>query len=387
MERAEAVKRKYIEVFGTEPEHMVVAPGRVNLIGEHTDYNDGFVLPAAIDYNIIIACGSTADESITVHSANFNRSTSFGFENIERDSTNSWCDYVKGVAWALLKDGIQLTGANMVIDGNVPQSSGLSSSAALEVATAFAFQVMNGFEMSGPAMALLCQAAENGFVGVKCGIMDQFISRLGVKDHALFIDCRSLEYEAVPVPMSGVKFVIVDTRRKRGLVDSEYNIRRENCEEAVAILKEHLPEISALRDVTVDDFERLSSDMPIVVRNRAEHVIKENDRVLQSVHALKTGDLRRFGDLMNESHDSLRDLYNVSCDEADLIVAIARTIPGVYGSRMTGAGFGGCTVSLIEDGAVESFIKTVSEAYEHETGIVPGVYVCTLREGAHELQM
>ncbi|MHB0911954.1 MAG: galactokinase [Armatimonadota bacterium] len=382
MTRAESVQTKYIETFGASPEHVIAAPGRVNLIGEHTDYNDGFVLPVALDYSVIIACSPRVDDRVNAYSMNFGTTASFSLEKIEKDPKSSWCDYIKGVARMLLDKRIELAGADMVLEGNVPQGSGLSSSAALEVATAYALQAMNGFPMSGPEMALLSQAAENKFVGVNCGIMDQFISRLGVKDHALFIDCRTLEYEPVPIPMQGVRFVIVDSRKKRGLVDSEYNTRRTQCEEAVSILSEYLPGIKALRDVSVEDFRRFGGNLPAETAKRAEHVIGENDRVLRSVRALTNGDLGLFGRLMNESHDSLRDLFEVSCRELNTIVDAARGVPGVYGSRMTGAGFGGCTVSLVAKDAVEEFAARVPKEYEARTGITPTVYICSAENGA-----
>jgi galactokinase len=382
--RIESIRNSFIRAFGEEPERVISAPGRVNLIGEHTDYNDGYVLPAAIDYSVLAACSRIPGDTIHVHSDNFDSTTSFTLSAIEKDPAHPWCDYVKGVVRMLLDRGIELGGARLVLGGNVPQGAGLSSSAALEVAVAYAFQTMFGFQMSGPDMALLCQAAENKFVGMNCGIMDQFISRLGIKDSALFIDCRSLEYRPVPIP-SGAKVVIVDSRKKRGLVDSEYNARRKQCEDAVVMLRRDLPGIRALRDVSLRDFNRLSGSLPADVRRRAEHVIGENERVLQSVEALQSGDLATFGRLMNESHDSLRDLFQVSCRELDIIVEIARSLDGVYGSRMTGAGFGGCTVSLVSDDSVTDFTEAVVGEYKTQTGLNADVYVCTPQAGAGEV--
>jgi len=381
-QRVKEITEKFNEVFASAPEVIVRAPGRVNLIGEHTDYNDGYVLPVAIDRDILIAASSTKDLTVSLYSVNFDRVSAFSLNHIERARTNKWSNYIRGVAWMLKKRRKHIHGANMAIQGDVPLGAGLSSSAALEVAAAMAFQTLYGFEMTGEEMALLCQAAENEFVGVNCGIMDQFISRLGKKDHALFIDCRTLESAPVPVSSDNAKVIVADTMRKRGLVNSEYNIRREQCEEAVSILKSYLPGIRALRDVTVSDFRRYGFQLPPTVRRRAEHVVMENERVLKSIEALRHGKLSLFGRLMNQSHESLRDLYEVSCRELDALVEAAWKIPGVYGSRMTGAGFGGCTVSLVANDSVDIFLQRVPEEYRARTGITPTVYVCAASNGA-----
>jgi len=285
----------------------------------------------------------------------------------------------------LQKRGFTVKGANLAIQGDIPLAAGLSSSGALEVASAMVFQRLNELEMSGPEMAQLCQAAENEFVGVNCGIMDQFISRLGVKNHALFVDCRTLEYEAVAIHGHDVRFIVADTLKKRGLVDSEYNMRREQCEEAVSLLKTYLPNITALRDLTIPDLKRYGDRLPPTIRRRAKHVVTENDRVLKSVKALRDGDLDLFGKLMNQSHESLRDLYEVSCRELDVMAEAAWRIPGVYGSRMTGAGFGGCTVSVVANEAVEEFLERVPAEYKARIGVTPTVYVCTPENGAEVL--
>jgi galactokinase len=383
--RLQALSEGFKKTFGAPPEIIVSAPGRVNLIGEHTDYNDGYVLPIAINREILIAASPTSTQSVNVYSADFDKSSSFSLDNITHDEVNGWSNYIRGVADTLIKRRCRIQGANMAIQGDVPLGSGLSSSAALEVAAATAFQAINGFEMSGAEMALLCQTAENQFVGVNCGIMDHFISRLGKKDHALFVDCRSLDHELVPMPASGVKVIVSDTRKSRGLVDSEYNLRRAQCEEAVALLGKHIPGIKALRDVTMPDLQRYGGDLPPIARQRAEYVIAENDRVLGSVDALKRGDIVLFGRLMNEAHEGVRDLYEVSCRELDIMVEAAQRIVGVYGSRMTGAGFGGCTVSLVADSAVEEFLEQVPREYHARTGIEPIVYVCSSEDGSQVL--
>lgn len=380
--RIELLTEKFTEVYGSPPQLIVRAPGRVNLIGEHTDYNDGYVLPIAIDRDILIASAPSSDAAICLHSVNLDRVSVCPLDRIEKDPENEWSNYSRGVAYMLLQRRRPISGANLAIHGDVPMAAGLSSSAALEVASALTFQMLNGFEMSGPEMALLCQAAENEFVGVNCGIMDQFVSRLGMKNHALFVDCRTLEYETVPLPATGIKVIVADTLKKRGLVDSEYNVRRAQCEEAVSILKTYLPNIRALRDVTTLDFRKYGSELPPTVRRRAQHVITENARVLESIDALRHGKLAVFGRLMNQSHESLRDMYEVSCRELDVLVEAAWKIRGVYGSRMTGAGFGGCTVSLVADDAVEEFLDRVPWEYRARIGVTPNIYVCTPEGGA-----
>jgi len=383
--RTLCLTNKFIEIYGVPPQTIVRAPGRVNLIGEHTDYNDGYVLPIAIDRDILIGAAPSAEPTVCLYSVNFDRISMFSLDDIMRDPVNDWSDYPRGVAYMLQKRRKKIGGANLVIQGDIPLAAGLSSSAALEVASAMAFQALDEFEMSGPEMALLCQAAENEFVGVNCGIMDQFISRLGRKNHALFIDCRTLEHEAVPLPEDGIKVIVADTLKKRGLVDSEYNVRRAQCEEAVSILRTYLPSIKALRDVTAPDFRRYGRELPPTVRRRAEHVIMENSRVLESVEALRHGKLALFGRLMNQSHESLCDKYEVSCRELDALAEAAWRIPGVYGSRMTGAGFGGCTVSLVAADAVEEFLERVPAEYRARIGVTPSVYVCTPEGGAEVL--
>lgn len=380
--RINLVTDKFVEVYGAPPQVIVRAPGRVNLIGEHTDYNDGYVLPIAIDRDVLIAASPTAEPSVCLHSINFDRISVFSLDEIVKDTENEWSNYTRGVASMLLQKGFKIGGANMTIQGDVPLASGLSSSAALEVASALTFQALYDFEMTGPEMAQLCQWSENEFVGVNCGIMDQFISRLGTRNHALLVDCRTLGYEAVPLSSEGIKIIVADSLKKRGLVDSEYNARRAQCEEAVTMLKAYLPKTMALRDVTSHDFRKYSRELPPTVRRRAEHVITENQRVLDSIDALKHGKLELFGCLMNQSHESLKNMYEVSCRELDVLVEAARRIPGVYGSRMTGAGFGGCTVSIVAEESVDEFLERVPQEYRARIGVTPVVYVCSPEGGA-----
>lgn len=387
-QRRQDLERTFTELFGAAPEHVVRAPGRVNLIGEHTDYNDGFVFPAAIDREVLIATTPRRDRQVRAYALNFNQSSTFSLDDIRpaTESRERWSNYLRGIAFLFAQEGLPMHGMNCVILGNVPLGSGLSSSAAMLVAGGLAFAVTAGVEIEPVDLALLAQRAEREFVGVNVGIMDQFISAMGQKDHALLIDTRSLRYEAVPLPGPGVSIVIADTNKKRGLVDSEYNTRRAECEEAVRLLQRFLPDIKALRDVSVEAFEKYASELPEVIRKRARHVVTEDARTLAGVAALKAGNVARFGQLMYASHESLRDDYEVSCKELDVLVEAARAVEGVYGSRMTGAGFGGCTVSLVQDSAVEAFQREVPPRYRQATGLSATIYVTTAAQGAQQLK-
>jgi len=352
-----------------------VAPGRVNLIGEHTDYNDGFVLPAALDLALVALLAPREDNKAIVVSIDKGPDDEFALDNIPRLPNHEWTNYVRGVVLALQAKGGQIGGFTMVVGSTIPVGSGLSSSAALEVATGFGLGKLFGPELSGPELATMCQRVENEFVGVNCGIMDQFIVSLGQRGHALLIDCRSLEYTPVPLP-GGCDVVICDTKKRRGLVDSEYNTRRQECERGASILG-----VRALRDVTLQQLQEHRDDMDPVTFRRCRHVVSENERTLAAVSALRSGDLTRFGELMNASHRSLRDDYEVSCAELDAMVSAAWEQPGTLGSRMTGAGFGGCTVSLVRSADTVSFVQSVSASYTQATGIVPEIYVCQAEDG------
>lgn len=382
----QALQDAFADLYGAPPEFVVRAPGRVNLIGEHTDYNDGFVFPAAIDHDIAIAGAARPDRQVRAYSQTFRQSTTFSLDAVTRSEDAPWSNYVRGVAHVLQDTGFTLCGLNAVIAGTVPIGSGLSSSAAMEIASLLAFEAAGGFGVEPVQRALLGQRAEREFVGVQCGIMDQFISALGRANHALFIDTRTLEHEAVPLPERGVSLVIGDTNRRRGLVDSEYNRRRAECQQAVEILKRFLPDITALRDVSEEAFARHAAALPETVRKRARHVVTENARVLESVRALKAGDIALFGRLKNASHDSLRDDYAVSCRELDAMVEAARRAQGVYGARMTGAGFGGCTVSLVAEEAVGAFQREVGAAYRAATGLEAAFHVCRAADGASRIR-
>jgi galactokinase len=359
------------------------APGRVNLIGEHTDYNDGFVFPMAIEFAIEMAGRRVAGPEVRVHSVDFQDGVAFRIDRpIERDPAHPWSNYVRGVLWALQEAGVTLSGMDLAFGGNIPQGAGLSSSAALEVVTAEVARALLGFPVQGPALARLCQKAENDFVGMKCGIMDQFVSLMGRAGNALFIDCRSLEHQLVPLTLGDHVVAIVDSGVKHALVDSQYNRRREECAEGVAVLRRRFPAIGALRDATPAQLEAVKGELSPVVHRRCRHVIGECARVEESVAALRRGDLARFGQLMNASHDSLRDDYEVSCPEIDLLVAQARKIPGVAGSRITGGGFGGCTVNLLPGAAVQQLQTEALAIYERQTNKKPRLFVTRAADGA-----
>lgn len=380
-ERVAALRAAFTAQYGTPPEIVVRAPGRVNLIGEHTDYNDGYVFPIAIDRSVLVAASARADRTVRLYAADFDQRDCFALDQIVHAEQQRWSNYQRGVAAMLEERGFHLPGLDVAMASDVPIGAGLSSSAAIEVGTAVTWQTIGGFELERTELALLCQRAENVFVGVNCGIMDQFISALGRAGAALLIDCRSLEYEPVGLPASGA-VVIMDTKVQRGLTDSAYNTRRAECEEGVRLLQAHLPSIRALRDVSPALFERYAGALPEDVRRRCRHVVYEDQRVLDGIAALERGDPTAFGELMNASHVSLRDDYEVSCVELDAMVEAAWAAPGVIGARMTGGGFGGCAVALVEAGHAEAFSAQVAVAYKERTGIVPSLYICTAEPGA-----
>lgn len=379
---SETIRGEFAQAFSIAPALITRAPGRVNLIGEHTDYNDGFVLPIAIDRAVWIAARQRDDRRVRIVARDFGdaRSEFVLDAPIQRDDARAWSNYVRGVAWALQKRGVVLPGADLVIQGDVPLGSGLSSSAALEVCAATMFIELAHARIGKVEIARLCQQAENEFVGVQCGIMDQFASALAQEDHALLIDCRDLAYRNVPLPR-GATFVVCDTRQRRGLVDSEYNTRRAECEQASRMLG-----INALRDASSEEFTRRESELPPIVAKRARHVITENARVVQAVAAATRNDLTRFGALMNESHNSLRDDYQVSCAELDAMVELARIQSGCLGARLTGAGFGGCTVNLVADESVAQFVENVERAYFKRGGIAPTVFPCKAMPGSQRVE-
>ncbi len=365
----------FVQRCGAPPTAVVRAPGRVNLIGEHTDYNDGFVLPMAIDRAVYIALRPRPDSYVHLHSLDFNNLLVFDLDAFLREPP-SWAEYIKGVAWALQEAGYALRGWDGVIAGDVPIGAGLSSSAATELAAARAFAYVAELPWDAARMARLAQQAENQWVGMNCGIMDQMISAAGQADHALLIDCRTLATQAVPLP-PGTLAVVLDTATRRGLVDSSYNERRSQCEAAAR----HFG-VPALRDVTLAQFEARAGELDDVTRRRARHVITENARTLAAAAAMRQGDAAALGQLMDASHASLRDDFEVTNDQLNIMVDCARQHPGCYGARMTGAGFGGCAVALVRAGASDDFARAVTASYYARTGLEPQVYVCSAAPGA-----
>lgn len=371
----EVVRAAFMDRYGTQQEAIVRAPGRVNVIGEHTDYNDGFVLPAAIDRAIWIALRPRTDGLVRLHSLDFDLPIHFDLTRLERQPTSP-AEYVKGVAYALIEAGHTLHGFDGVMHGDVPIGAGLSSSAALELATARAFALASGIAWAPVPMAKLAQKAENEWVGMQCGIMDQLISAVGVADHAVLIDCRSLEAQPAPLP-PGCALVILDTGTRRGLVGEAYNERRAQCEAAAAFF-----DVPALRDVSEADLKAHSSQMDPLTLRRARHIVTENARTLAAFDAMQAGDAVRLGTLMHQSHLSLRDDFEVSSPALNRIVAIAQEQPGCYGARMTGAGFGGCAVALVAADQAQAFAQAVAAAYDASGGQQASVTVCHPADGA-----
>ena len=377
MNRNDTLTQHFTRNFDGAPDLIVRAPGRVNLIGEHTDYNDGFVLPMAIDYDIRIAARARPDHTVRLYSADLDNHDTFSLDDVRRVGDKpTWADYVRGVADVLQREGFSLRGMDAAISGNVPRAAGLSSSAAMELAAITAFRRLSALDLDPVRAALLGQRAENEFVGMRCGIMDQFISSLGKADHALLIDCRSLGYELVPMPASA-RVVVTDSAIRRGLVDSAYNERRAQCEEGARLMG-----VKALRDVTVEMFEAHQARLPGVTARRCKHIVTEDQRTLDSVEALKRGDLAGFGKLMNASHASMRDWFEITTPDIDTLVEIQQNMPGCFGARMTGGGFGGCTVALVQDGAVPAVVEAIQTQYPARTGKTPQVYVCRATDGA-----
>lgn len=371
------VLHTFTQQFHTPPTLLTRGPGRVNLIGEHTDYNDGFVMPMAIDRAVWLALRPRPDRHVVVTSLDMGETAGFDLDHLQHTQT-TWVEYLKGVAWAMQAKGYTLQGWEGVMAGDVPIGAGLSSSAAVEMAAVRAFLALSHQTWQPALMARVGQMAENQWMGVNSGIMDQMISAAGQTDHALLIDCRSLEVEAVPLPPQ-TAVVIMDTNTRRGLVDSAYNERRQQCETAAAFFG-----VSALRDVTLTTFEAQATNLEEVVRRRARHVITENGRVLQARTAMQQHDAPLLGQLMNASHTSLRDDFAVSSPALNTIVELAQQQPGCYGARMTGAGFGGCAVALVQatPHTLTHFVQTVATRYEAATQLIPSLYICQATDGA-----
>lgn len=387
MTSLQALKDKFIELYGGDQAGVRVfnCPGRVNLIGEHTDYNGGYVFPAALTFGTAMLIRPRDDRTMRFSSLNFPLQKQISADHIAYRKEDDWINYPKAVLVHLGKRGYSFGGYDILYAGEIPNGAGLSSSASIEVVSGFAFMIMEDREIDKVQLALISQEAENQFIGVNCGIMDQFTVAMGKKNHAILLKCNTMEYEHVPFEANAHKIVIGNTNKRRGLVDSEYNARRSQCEQAVQYLQKQFKDIQLLGELTMEQFTAHAHLIPDeTVRKRAQHVIEENDRVLQSVDALKNNKLQEFGSLMIRSHESLRDLYEVTCKELDVMVEEALKIEGVLGSRMTGAGFGGCTVSLVHKDSVDTFIANVGKAYEHRTQLKPDFYVGEIGDGVKE---
>ena len=364
-----------------ESGHTYSAPGRVNLIGEHTDYTGGFVLPMAIDFETTASIARSGDDSIYLSSENFDESVRYDLADFPSHGRRHWSDYPIGVLWALRDRGVPLEGVRIRLLGDVPVGAGLSSSASVEVATAVAMLNQVDFVLDPVEIATLCRRAENDFVGGACGIMDQFVITNGRAGHALLLDCRSLEYQLLPLPHS-IRVVICNSMVQHQVAHGEYGDRRGEVEAGQAVLAKAQPGITLLRDATVEDLEAARSTMSEASYLRCRHVITENGRVLRAREALESGNIRRFGELMYEAHVSFRDDFAASCAEVDTLVEIARKLPGCYGARITGGGFGGCTVNIVEHDQAESFRQSLIDAYRERTGITPDCYLSSASDGA-----
>ncbi|MFF2886587.1 galactokinase [Paenibacillus sp. NPDC057967] len=390
MANIEALKTQFIEHYGGQPSDIEVfhAPGRVNLIGEHTDYNGGYVFPAALTFGTTLLIRGRGDRSLGLASTNFPLSKRLSIDSVSYDKADEWMNYPKGIVHELLSQGIVFSqGYDLLYHGEIPNGSGLSSSASIEVVTAYALLSMEGLPLNKTKIALLSQKSENEFNGVKCGIMDQFAVANGLRDHAMLLMCDTLKVEQVPFRTEGYCLIIANTNKRRGLADSKYNERRAECERAVEELRAVHAGLELLGQLSTEQFnasKHLIQDE--TVRRRAQHVVEENERVLQSVKALNDGDLERFGQLMYASHQSLRDLYEVTGTELDSLVDAAREVPGVVGSRMTGAGFGGCTVSLVQEDSAALFQEEVGRLYTEATGLKAEFYVCSIGNGVERLE-
>ena len=383
------LKAEFLKRFSGDEEgiRFFTSPGRVNLIGEHTDYNGGFVFPAALSMGTVIVARPRTDGKFRMQATDLDIVVEGDIATIQDYKNLEWGNYQFGIADELMKAGYNVVGADMLYYDTIPHGGGLSSSAAIEVATAIAMAMMGGkTEVDNVEMAKLGQKAENNYIGVNCGIMDQFASAMGKKNHAIYLNCKDLSYKLVPLALDGMKIVISNTNKKRSLATSKYNERRSECEQGLELLQTVIPNITCLGDVLYAEFEKHKDVITNeVVRRRVEHVISEDDRVLQSIEALNKGDMVTFGKLMTASHNSLRDNYEVTGVELDTLVEEALKIDGVLGSRMTGAGFGGCTVSIVKDENVDEFIKVVGENYTNKIGYAPSFYVSEVSDGGREI--
>lgn len=384
----QSLKQQFVKRYGGTEDTIQVfhAPGRVNLIGEHTDYNGGYVFPAALTFGTTMLARKRTDGVYRFASTNFELEKEIDINHVTYDEADDWVNYPKAMLVHLMKRDFTFSGADVLYHGEIPNASGLSSSASIEVVTGYGLIQLEGQTIDKVELALVAQEAENQFIGVNCGIMDQFAVAMGKREHAIKLNCDNLDYERIPFSTKGYKLIIGNTNKRRGLVDSEYNTRRAQCEQAVQYLQQKYKDISFLCELTPQQWEAGASLVPDEeIRKRAEHVIRENNRVLESVQALQNDDLQQFGRLMIDSHNSLRDLYEVTGLELDTMVEEALKIDGVLGSRMTGAGFGGCTVSLVHEDSVDRFIAEVGAGYEQKTGLEGAFYVCDIGDGVTSL--
>jgi galactokinase len=375
------ITKNHARRFGADPA-VFLAPGRVNLIGEHTDYAGGFVMPAAIDFGTLAAVSPRNDDRVVIWSENLEEEIRHSLSGLPHRGGGHWSDYPLGVIRILRDAGYAVPALSLSIQGDVPLGAGLSSSASIEVATAFAALQLGGAQPEREEIAKLCQRAENTYVGASCGIMDQFIACRGEKDHALLLDCGSLKYRLAPIPRH-LRLVIANTMVKHAHAGGEYGIRRGEVEEGTRMLRAHRPEIQLLRDATLEDLERWGGEMPDNVLRRCRHIITENLRTVAAADALEAGNLKKLGDLMAAAHASYRDDFEASCEEADIMVHLAQRLPGTVGARLTGGGFGGCTVNLVEEERAEEFSRRLKEEYRVATGIEAEIYQCRASSAAH----
>lgn len=377
---ATRVRDVYRQLHGTEP-LMVRSPGRINLIGEHTDYNDGFVMPAGIDREMVFAIGFSETGTSSLHALKHSQTYTFDIQHPARVARPLWANYMLGVLHKFIERGVKLRPLHCVVDGDVPTGAGLSSSAALECGFAYGVDHLHDFNVPRLELVHMAQWAEHHYVGVMCGIMDQFASMMSVADKAFMLDCRSLEYNYFPLDLKEYTLVLCDTLVKHSLASSGYNTRRQECEQGVKILQRHHPEVKSLRDVTLEQLTQHQAELGEIVHKRCRYVVEENQRVAAAAGHLADGDLLAFGERMYESHVGLSSMYEVSCDELDYLYEIARMHPGVIGARMMGGGFGGCTLNLVKRASIEHFVSTLQAAYRQKFGVDMTHYVVRLVNG------
>ncbi|MET0573766.1 MAG: galactokinase [Pedobacter agri] len=376
----QALKSSFRKIFEAEPV-LIKSPGRINIIGEHTDYNDGFVMPAAINKAIYVAVSQRDDQEIHLYSESYQQKHIASIDQIEK-TDKSWANYILGVADQIKKRGFQFSGFNLYLDGNVPLGAGLSSSAALECATAFAIKHLNNLDISQMDLALISQKAEHEFAGVNCGIMDQFASVFGKKDQAVMLDCRSMKYEYIPLKLDGYKLVLLNTNVKHSLADSAYNERRSQCEQGVAWIKKHDPTVNSLRDVNLELLEKHVKPKDSQVYQKCAFIVKEIDRVVKAADQLANGNLNALGNLMFATHEGLSKDYEVSCKELDFLVDFVKDFDGVLGARMMGGGFGGCTINIVKDDRIDSLIDQIKIAYSNSFDLKLEAYVVETGDGS-----